>query len=105
MRVLASALLSPKAAGSGAAFWVSGGAAFLLVCRFWFLGGAAFLFSRGFWASAAGRFRLISKYFVGAAGGSCNVITAAQQGAAPDRLQLRSSFLLTALPAAGELGR
>jgi hypothetical protein len=29
---------------------------------------------------------------------------AAQQGAAPDRLQLRSSFLLTALPAAGELG-
>ena len=31
--------------------------------------------------------------------------TAAQQGAAPDRLQLRSSFLLTSLPAAGELGR
>jgi len=30
---------------------------------------------------------------------------AAQQGAAPDRLQLRSSFLLTSLPAAGELGR
>jgi hypothetical protein len=30
---------------------------------------------------------------------------AAQQSAAPDRLQLRSSFLLTALPAAGELGR
>jgi hypothetical protein len=29
--------------------------------------------------------------------------TAAQQGAAPDRLQLRSSFLLSALPAAGEL--
>ena len=28
---------------------------------------------------------------------------AAQQGAAPDRLQLRSSFLLAALPAAGEL--
>ena len=32
-------------------------------------------------------------------------ITAAEQGAAPDRLQLRSSFLLAALPAAGELGR
>ncbi|MBW4541368.1 MAG: hypothetical protein KME43_19845 [Myxacorys chilensis ATA2-1-KO14] len=36
-------------------------------------------------------------------------ITAAEQGAAPDRLQLRSlrSFLpsLSALPAAGELGR
>ena len=31
--------------------------------------------------------------------------TAAQQGAAPDRLQLRSSFLLAKLPAAGELGR
>jgi hypothetical protein len=30
---------------------------------------------------------------------------AAQQGAATDRLQLRSSFLLAALPAAGELGR
>ncbi len=28
---------------------------------------------------------------------------AIEQGAAPDRLQLRSSFLLTALPAAGEL--
>ena len=27
----------------------------------------------------------------------------AQQGAAPDRLQLRSSFLLASLPAAGEL--
>ena len=33
------------------------------------------------------------------------ILTAAEQGAAPDRLQLRSSFLLTALPAAGELGR
>jgi hypothetical protein len=32
----------------------------------------------------------------------CNKPTAAQQGAAPDRLQLRSSFLLTSLPAAGE---
>jgi hypothetical protein len=31
--------------------------------------------------------------------------TSAQQGAAPDRLQLRSSFLLAALPAAGELSR
>ncbi len=30
---------------------------------------------------------------------------ATQQGAAPDRLQLRSSFLLATLPAAGELGR
>jgi hypothetical protein len=30
--------------------------------------------------------------------------TATQQGAAPDRLQLRSSFLLTPLSAAGELG-
>jgi len=34
-----------------------------------------------------------------------NAITAAQQGAAPDLLQLRSSFLLAALPAAGELSR
>ena len=41
--------------------------------------------------------------------GGCNIPTAAQQGAAPDRLQLRSlrSFLasVSALPAAGELGR
>jgi len=36
---------------------------------------------------------------------SQNELTSAQQGAAPDRLQLRSSFLLTSLPAAGELGR
>jgi hypothetical protein len=35
--------------------------------------------------------------------GGCNAPTAAQQGAAPDRLQLRS--FLTSLPAAGELGR
>ena len=34
-----------------------------------------------------------------------NSLTATEQGAAPDRLQLRSSFLLTALPAAGELSR
>ena len=44
-----------------------------------------------------------------AASGGQNAITAAQQGAAPDRLQLRSlrSFLpsLSALPAAGELSR
>ena len=39
----------------------------------------------------------------GAASGGSNSSTAAQQGAAPDRLQLRS-FLAT-LPAAGELGR
>ncbi len=32
-------------------------------------------------------------------------VTAAQQGAAPDRLQIRSSCLLAALSAAGELGR
>ena len=35
----------------------------------------------------------------------CNRPTEAEQGAAPDRLQLRSSFLLATLPAASELGR
>ncbi len=35
--------------------------------------------------------------------GGSGVVTAAQQGAAPDRLQLRS--FLSALPAAGKLGR
>ena len=38
-------------------------------------------------------------------GAVAHVPTMAQQGAAPDRLQFRSSFLLAALPAAGELGR
>jgi hypothetical protein len=41
--------------------------------------------------------------------GNCNALTTVQQGAAPDRLQLRSlrSFLapVSALPAAGELDR
>jgi len=34
---------------------------------------------------------------------SSDFLTTAEQGAAPDRLQLRSSFLLSSLPAAGEL--
>ncbi len=89
MRVLVSALLSLKVSGSGAALWVSGRAAFLLWCSFWF--------------SAADTLLRGSKYFVGAAGGGCNVTTAAQQGDAPDHLQLRS--FLAPLPAAGELGR
>jgi len=40
--------------------------------------------------------------------GNCNVPTAAQQGAAPDRLQLRLSLVpryKPTLPAPGELGR
>jgi hypothetical protein len=61
--------------------------------------GAAFLLSRRFWVSAVDTLLLWSKYLQGGSG----VITAAQQGAAPDRLQLRSSFLLSPLPAAGEL--
>ncbi len=103
MRVLASALLSAKRAGSGAALWVSGRAALLLWRSFWVSVGAALLLVRGFWFSAVDTFRLGSKYFGGAAGGNSNAITAAQQGAAPDRLQLRS--FLTSLAAAGELGR
>jgi len=95
MRVLASALLLLEAIGSGAAFWASGGAAFRLGC--------------GFWSSASDTFRLWRNSVVGAAGGGSNVPTAPQQGAAPDRLQLRSlrSFLasVSALPAAGELSR
>ncbi len=87
MRVLASGFLLLRLAGSRAAF--------LLLC--------------GFWLSAADTLRLCSKYFGRAAGGGQNVLTAAQQGAAPDRLQLRSlrSFLasVSALPAAGELNR
>ena len=70
---------------------------------FGFLAGAAIRLWRGFWFSAVDMFRLGSKLLGGAAGGDSNVPTAAQQGAAPDRLQLRS--FLTSLPAAGELGR
>ena len=85
------------------------GAACLLWRYFWLLRGAAFRFWRGFWVSAVDSFRLASKYFGRAAGGNSNAPTAAQQGAAPDRLQLRSlcSCLasVSALPAAGELGR
>ncbi|MEJ7698861.1 MAG: hypothetical protein WKF71_04330 [Pyrinomonadaceae bacterium] len=79
MRVLASALLALEVSGSGAAFWASRRAAFLLLC--------------GFWLSAADTLRLCSKYFGRAAGGGQNVPTAAQQGAAPDRLQLRLSLV------------
>ena len=103
MRVLASALLRLQRAGSGAAFWVSVRAAFLLFGGFWLLRGAALSLWCSFWVSAADMFLLVSKYFGRAASGGANVPTAAQQGAASDRLQLRSSFLLSALPAAGEL--
>jgi hypothetical protein len=80
---------SAQLVGFGAASWDSCGAAFLL----W----------RGFWVSAANTFRSWRSVSVGAAGGGSNVITATQQGDAPDRLQLRS--FLTSLPAAGELSR
>ena len=103
MRVLASGLLWLMRFCSSAAFWVSGGAASVFSCSFWFVGRAAFRLWRRFWFSVAGRLRLVSKYFGGAAGGGSNVPTAPQQGAAPDRLQLRS--FLTSLPAAGELSR
>ena len=53
MRVLASAFLRLMHFCSGAAFWVSGGAAFRFGCGFWF--------------SADDTFRLWSKYFGGAA--------------------------------------
>ncbi len=85
------------------AFGFLAGAAFRLWCGFWFSVVDMFLLSRRFWVSAADRLWLFSKYFGGAAGGNSNASTAAQQGAAPDRLQLRS--FLAALPAAGELGR
>jgi len=73
MRVLASAFLWLMRFCSGAALWVSGGAAFWLGC--------------GFWLPAVKVFRLCSKYFGRAASGGQNIPTAAQQGAAPDRLQ------------------
>ena len=75
LRVLVSVFLRLKVFCSRAALWAFGRAAFLL--------------PRGFWLSAAEAFRLCSKCLQGAAGGGSNVITAAQQGAAPDRLQLR----------------
>jgi len=89
MRVLAAALLWLIRVGFGAAFWVSCRATFRLGC--------------GFWVSAADTSRLWRGVAVGAAVGGSGVPTAAQQGAAPDRLQLRS--FLTSLSAAGELGR
>ena len=78
------------------------------VRRFGFVAGATHRLWRSFWFSGGDMFRVESGVSVGAAGGS-NAPTAPQQGAASDRLQLRSlwSFLpsLSALPAAGELNR
>ena len=66
----------------------------LLRRRFWrglaafgFLVGAVFRLWRRFWVSAADRFLLGLKLVGGAAGSGSNSSTAAQQGAAPDRLQ------------------
>jgi hypothetical protein len=80
----------------GAAFWLWRG-----VFGFWQRGVpglAQLLVFGGLYVSA----RL--KVLAGAVSGGQNITTAAQQGAAPDHLQLRSSFLLSSLPAAGELG-
>ena len=49
------------------------------------------------------RFVALARLGCGSHRGNSNAPTATQQGAAPDRLQLRSSFLLSSLPAAGEL--
>jgi len=81
--------MSAQLSGSGAAFG--------------FLRSAVWSLWRGFWFSGSDTFRLWRGSFGGAAGGARKSSTATQQGAAPDRLQLRS--FLTPLPAAGELSR
>jgi len=81
--------VSARLGRSGAAFGCLRGG----VASFW----------RGFWFSGSDTFRLWRGVFVGAASGARKSRTATQQGAAPDRLQLRS--FLTSLSAAGELGR
>jgi len=70
-------LVSARLSGSGAAFG--------------FLRGAVWSLWRGFWFSGSDTFRLWRGSFGGAAGGARKSITATQQGAAPDRLQLRLS--------------
>ena len=72
------------------------------VMRFAFLGSKYFGCAVRF-AFVCGVSALVKATVRGSSRCNRNEPTTAEQGAAPDRLQLRSSFLLSALPAAGEL--
>ena len=91
---------------------VFGSRSFASLVQLLVLAAGAFLLICGFWSSASDAFRLWRNAVGGAAGGGCNVPTAPQQGAAPDRRQFGSFCKVSALlqvgrnwAAAGELGR